>query len=126
MTSSGICQTGKTSDPIHSDVDGVQIAVNRWHVLELIKDAEKADLLQAEIDTLSGMYIELYKKSALQDSVIQMQKSNLKVCQDGWQDCESIVSLQKKDMDDLKYRFRKRQKIYQAAIAALAAIIIIK
>ena len=126
MKSSGICQTGTTTDPGHSDIYEVQVAVNRWHVLALIKDAEKADQLQAEIDTLYEMYTDLNKKSALQDIVINLQKSNLKVCQDGWQDCESIVSLQKKDMDDLKYRFRKRQKIYQAAIAALAAIIIIK
>jgi len=116
MTLSGICQTDTAS----------KVSVNRMHVLELIKDAEKSDLLQAEIDTLSGMYVDLYNKAALQDSLIKSQRTNLQICQGGWQDCESIVSLQKRDMDELKYRFKTRQKIYQAVAVVLFAALIIK
>lgn len=103
-----------------------KINIDRVHVLMLIKDAENMDLYKAELDTLSGMYIDLYNKSALQDSLIIEQRRILKICDDGWADCEDIAEMQRREIEDLKYKARRRANIYKGIIIGLAAALIVK
>lgn len=115
-TSIGIAQTDTTS----------KVCISRWHVISLIKDVEQGEMYKAELDTLAAMYFDLHKKSTLQDSVIAMQKDNLRICQDGWQDCESIVAMQKQDMEDYKAKQKTIKNIGKGIILALAAALILK
>lgn len=116
MTSSSICQIDTVS----------KVAVNRQHVLLLIQDAERGDALKAELDTVLWMYHDLNEKSILQDSIIVQQKRNLKLCMDGWDDCENIVERQRQDMEEFKAKEKSIKTIGKAVILALLAALIIK
>lgn len=115
-TSSGICQSDTTA----------KVYVNRWHVLSLINDAEQGDIYRAELDTLAMMYADLHRKSMLQDSVMYEQKKALKLCHDGWDDCENMVVMQRKDMEQYKEQQKNIKNIGKAVILALVAALILK
>lgn len=83
-------------------------------------------MLQTELNALTGMYAELEKKTTLQDSMLTMQKSNMLVCEEGWNECSQIVNYQRVDILELKQRFKRRDKIYKGIIAVLLAALIIK
>ena len=116
QTSKGICQSATES----------KISVNRWHVLKLIEDAEMRDNYKRELDTLASLYVEQYKKSAMQDTIIGQMRANLSICQRGWEEAETIISLQKKQIDDMKYKHRRRMNIAKGIILGLATAIIVK
>lgn len=115
-TSSVISQTDTTS----------KVAIPRSYVIEMIKDVEQGDIYKAELDTLAGMYAELYSKSQLQDTLIQEQKKTLKICHDGWDDCENIVARQRSDMDKYKAKEKNIKNIGKGIILALVAALILK
>lgn len=83
-------------------------------------------MYKAELDTMAAMYSDLYKKSALQDSVIIEQKKYLKLCHDGWDDCENMVTKQRQDMEMYKAKEKNIKNIGKAIILALAAALILK
>jgi hypothetical protein len=115
-TSSGICQTDTTK----------KILVNKCHVVKLIEDVEKGDQYKQELDTLSILYQDLAYKSVMQDSLIERQRGTIKICQDGWEGCESLVAMQKSEIEKMQYRHARVRKLYQAIIIALATGLILK
>lgn len=115
-TSSAICQTDTVN----------KVAIPRNYVINLIKDVEQGDMYKAELDTLSGMFVELHRKAQLQDTLIQEQKRYLKICHDGWDDCENMVAKQRQDMDKYKQEQKTIKNIGKGIILALVAALILK
>ena len=116
LTSKGICQ----------DATATKINLQRWHVLRLIEDAEMRDSYKQELDTLVGLYAEQYKKAAMQDTIITQMRANLSICQRGWEEAETIITLQKKEIDDIKYKAKRRMTIAKGIIIGLGAALILK
>jgi hypothetical protein len=94
-------------------------------MIRLIEELETGDMYKRELDTLAGLYAAQYRKASLQDSVVSVLRVSLRVAQDGWSSAEDIISLQKKEMDEMKYKHKRKLNIYKGIISGLSIALIL-